>query len=835
MIRLSATVLVATALAVQGALAAPGITLVRDGKPNAAIVIGTDPSEAVQAAAAELQEYLKKMSGAELPIVRHPGGELALILLGREGLKAARAPVAGLRRLGDEGFVLRTRGEWVIAAGNTDLGTQNAALDLLEQLGCRWFFPGEAGERVPEMRTVTVPPLNKRETPSYIGRRIWSGYGTRLPQQQRDEYAEWQRHNRMPGSLTGTMGHAYDRIASRRNVKLFAEHPEYFALVDGVRSNSAQICTSHPDIVQRAIAYAKRFFANDPTAKMVSMSPNDGRGFCECERCLALGSPSDRALMLANAVAEAVEQDYPNKFVAFYAYAPTAPPPTIEGRRSVIVFIATRFIRPPYSVEQLIEGWSQKVHHIGIREYYSVCAWSWQMPTYDPEEMARTLRYFHEHKALGVSAESEDNFGSRGPNYWVAAKLMWNVNGDLEDILADYYTTCWGRAAEPMRRYWERWRGKPPVSRDRLARSLRDLQEATERASEPDVRRRIELQKLYLHHVRLYRDYGTTPPGDLAELRLRAEALVRFDWQLLPTHMAMVIPLIDRYTVPRLKERLPELTDAEIQVWKAAQAVSAQEIAAVFARDLRDIRPLNVERRAFSVNLIALPPQVMERARRRHPLHRPPGPAAPHYRRQNEFWVLSENGEPITCTMTGGLVREVEAKYELFDAGGRRVAEGMVPPGQTVALLLKVPRAGLYRLTLDSDGAAVLIDWNSTKQVAIAAQQRPMSMIRGSGGPLYFYVPSGTRAFGIGIKTPDRFGRLQVMDSEGTVRLDEAGNYAIGEEFQVDVPTGRDGEVWSLAITRCEDSDLYLFGLPGLLAQRRQALLVPGEVGPALR
>ena len=829
MIRLSATVVVATALAVQGALAAPGITLVRDGKPNAAIVIGDDASEAVQAAAAEVQEYLKKMSGAELPVIERPGGQSALILLGRNGLRAARASVAGLRRLGDEGFVLRTRGERVIAAGNTDLGTQNAALDLLEQLGCRWFLPGEAGERVPEMRTVTVPPLNKRQTPSYIGRRIWSGYGTRLPQRQRDEYAEWQRHNRMPGSLTGAMGHAYDRIASRRDAKLFAEHPEYFALVDGVRSNSAQICTSHPDIVQRAIEYAKRFFDSDPIAKMVSLSPNDGRGFCECERCLPLGSPSDRALMVANAVAEAIEQDYPNKFVAFYAYAPTAPPPTIEGRRSVIVFIATRFIRPPYSVEQLIEGWSQKVHHIGIREYYSVCAWSWQMPTYDPDEMARTLRYFHEHKALGVSAESEDNFGSRGPNYWVAAKLMWNVNQDLDELLDDYYTTCWGRAAEPMRRYWERWRGKPPVSRDRLARSLRDLQEATERASEPDVRRRLELQKLYLHHVRLYRDYGTTSPGDLAELRLRAEALVRFDWQLLPTHMAMVIPLIDRYTLPRLQEQLPDLTDAEMQAWKAAPGLTQDEIAALFAQDLADIRPLTVERKAFSDDLA---PLALARKHAR-PTRREP--ARPHYRRQNEFWVLSENGEPITCTMTGGLVREVEAKYELFDAGGRRVAQGMVPPGQTVALSLKVPRVGLYRLTLDSDGAAVLIDWNTTKQVAIAAQQRPMSMIRGSGGPLYFYVPSGTRAFGIGIKTPDRFGRLQVMDSEGTVRLDEAGNYAIGEEFQVDVPAGRDGEVWSLAITRCEDSDLYLFGLPGLLAQRPQALLVPGEVEPALR
>ena len=84
------------------------------------------------------------------------------------------------------------------------------------------------------------------------------------------------------------------------------------------------------------------------------------------------------------------------------------------------------------------------------------------------------------------------------------------------------------------------------------------------------------------------------------------------------------------------------------------------------------------------------------------------------------------------------------------------------------------------------------------------------------------YWPSGAD-----LELFDRFGHIQVADPSGDVRLDEAGNYAIGEEFQVDVPEGQDGKVWSLAITRCEDSDVYLFGVPGLLAQRPEALLEP--------
>ncbi|MFQ5809603.1 MAG: hypothetical protein ACE5JM_08290, partial [Armatimonadota bacterium] len=427
------------------------------------------------------------------------------------------------------------------------------------------------------------------------------------------------------------------------------------------------------------------------------------------------------------------------------------------------------------------------------------------------------------HKALGLSAELEDNFGSRGPNYWVAGRLMWDVDRDLDELLEDYYTTCWGRAAAPMRRYWERWRGKPPVSRDRLARSLRDLKDAGDLAVEPGVKRRIDLQKLYLHHIRVYRDYSITPPGDLPELRRRAESLVRFDWQLVPTHMAMVIPLINVYTLPRLQERLPDLTDAEIQAWKAVEELTEEDIAALFAQDLADIRPLDVERRAFSDDLVPL--AAAPSAER----------ALPQYRGHNEFWVLSENGGPVTCTMTTGLIREAEAKYELLDSRGKSVAQGAVPPGQTAELTLEVPRAASHRFVVDSGGSAVVIDWGAAKAVAMATEERPASIIGGTKGQLCFYVPPGTAAFGIGIKTPDRHGRIQVSDPGGAVRLDEAGNYAIGEEFQVDVLPEHAGQVWSLAITRCEDSALYLFGVPGLLAQTPEALLVPREAAAAAR
>jgi len=60
------------------ALPASAAELVRDGQPVAETVVGAGAAPSVKTAAAELQKYLKKMSGAELPIVAGPSGATAV-------------------------------------------------------------------------------------------------------------------------------------------------------------------------------------------------------------------------------------------------------------------------------------------------------------------------------------------------------------------------------------------------------------------------------------------------------------------------------------------------------------------------------------------------------------------------------------------------------------------------------------------------------------------------------------------------------------------------------------------------------------------------------------
>ena len=90
------------------------LLLVEDGRPRATIVVASDAPEKTRAAAAELQRYIVKITGASLTI----GSDLetrkgSLVLVGRSRLTEAAhvAMPSGLsssRR--DEGFVIRCRG-----------------------------------------------------------------------------------------------------------------------------------------------------------------------------------------------------------------------------------------------------------------------------------------------------------------------------------------------------------------------------------------------------------------------------------------------------------------------------------------------------------------------------------------------------------------------------------------------------------------------------------------------------------------------------------------------------------------------------------------------------
>ena len=307
--------------------------------------------------AAVLAEYLGRIAGARFEVTQGDGqtgvavgvsGDFPALRL--EGHWQAGGPGE------DEQYLLRSHAKGLYVVGASEIAVRHAVWDLLYRLGHRQFFPGEAWEVVPRIDDLKIA-IDALEKPDYAYRIIWYGYGTW--DYNAEPLRQWQIRNRAAGSFQLNTGHAYDGILHGYQAE-FRAHPEYLGLVHGHRTSS-KFCISNPELRKLVVRYALEWFAKHPDQTCVSVEPGDGGGWCECPSCQAMGSPSDRALTLANEVSAALEEKYPGKYVAMYAYNQHSPRPAIlrpaEGDRQLR---PTDFLKGGLIIDEVIDGWKRR-------------------------------------------------------------------------------------------------------------------------------------------------------------------------------------------------------------------------------------------------------------------------------------------------------------------------------------------------------------------------------------------------------------------------------------------------------------------------------------------
>ena len=531
---------------------APGaVTIVEDGRPRAAIVLPIEPNQGEKRAAEELRVYVEKASGAELPILKEDEAwEGPKIVLGR----ACRDLT---RQAAGDGFTVETRGDAVMIAGGNQRGTLYGAYDLLEdQLGIRWFMPGEIGEVVPEAATVIIPSLSRHERPSFEYR--WIGPGS-----------EWSARNRNNVGLA-EIGINIFRSAHTFSTfldpdKYFDEHPQWYALVGGVRrrnqrhTHGNQICTSNPEAVREVIKNIREFLDENPDVAIVTLFPNDGNWFCECPNCKALDEPgwasveeinrhgraaglrgygtlSRRMTIFNNTVARAIGETHPHVMVKVGAYSCYTNPPndaSLGCAENVIVQICHGWCHNhpitdpgcPVNADfrKAIEGWGRIAPGgVMLYEYYYKVA-QCELPFPIIHSMREDLPYFKRIGVRGVYTQYTSNWGTLTLPYYVAARLLWDVEADVDALLDDFYRKFYGPAAGPMRRYYERLEKAaidsglhfsppyyrfPEVFTDAcLADCRKYLEEAKQLANTEKIQQRLAMVETSLTYTELVMDY----------------------------------------------------------------------------------------------------------------------------------------------------------------------------------------------------------------------------------------------------------------------------------------------------------------------------------------
>ena len=485
-----ATVL--TLLVAGTAAGAQALVLVQDGKPASTIVVPRAPSAAVRLAAEELVKYVGEMSGAQVPIAQE--GQAVSGMAVHVGLtQVARSVVPAAQMRNPDSIYGQAGDGRVILCGGSDRGTLFTVYRFLERvLGCRWLAPDV--EFVPTRDTIRVEPITFRSAPGFSMRTFGArrdsqrAWGLKMGMNgffQAEDSDRTGNGYYMPKAVPGC--HAYHRIMP--SDRYFPDHPQWFPLIRNKRVPSAmhgpQLCVTAPGLADEFAKNVIAFFDQDPNLRLVSISPNDCRGWCQCEVCIALdkrlcggrttkqGLAGDRPFMgdrvfwFANEVATRVAAKHPEKLLLVLAYLEYAEPPdTVKPAANVVPWLChfapadySRPIADPASEPNaqfngILERWAKTAPHLLFYSYVSKSMW-WRLPRPVVRNFAADVKHLHR---LGIRRyycqSSLYDWPEAGPLYYVIAKLLWDPSAHTEAIIADWTQHMYGPAAKAMSEFY---------------------------------------------------------------------------------------------------------------------------------------------------------------------------------------------------------------------------------------------------------------------------------------------------------------------------------------------------------------------------------------------
>lgn len=519
------------------------LTLAEEGRSKYKIIVSNKASPSEKYAAEELKRFIKIIGEVNIPIFddRVDLCEKEILVGDSRHLRMLEGLDIDYQGLGDEGFIIKTVNQYLVILGGRLRGTLYGVYTFLEKyVGCRWYtskisrIPRKDRIIIGEIDHVEIPVLKYRE-PFYT--EAFDG--------------DWAVRNKVNGNfakLDEKRGgkityypfvHSFDQLIPR---ELYNSHPEYFPLIDGKRVDGyAQRCLSNPDVVKLAIKRVKEWIRQHPDAKIISVSQNDTGKWCQCPDCRALdeseGTPAASIINFVNKIAEAIEKEYPDKYIDTLAYQYSRRPPrSLKPRENVIVRLCTIeccFSHPIESCdsrenqefEKDIIGWSKLTDNLYIWDYVTNFA-HYLMPFPNIYSLKPNIRFFIRHHVKGIFEEGNYSPGGHGEfaklKSYLLAKLLWNPDEDIDVLIDEFLEYYYCRAAKPIREYIDLIHSKvkkdnihvhifdPPTSSflsDDILMTANNLFDQAEKMAEnKEIRLRVKVARLPIQYVMIATD-----------------------------------------------------------------------------------------------------------------------------------------------------------------------------------------------------------------------------------------------------------------------------------------------------------------------------------------
>ncbi len=424
-----------------------------------------------------------------------------------------------------------------VIEGSSRVGTLYGVYDYLERLGMRFYGLGEEGLVYPPAPVMLPDSLDVTQSPAFENRGFFAWEPRGNPDfflwMARNRLNYWNaaepqvhllkklglrlsigQHELQPVYLNPAQEYPYNLASLQSDdskpvdpyapgaqaavdangdgkLSYFEVHPEWFGLRDGKRSSNVRggrgdnFCTANPDAVAELSRNLIKGLIDGPWryGDIVNFWMSDSGQWCECERCAALGTPTDRLLVLLYQVNRGIQQARRDGrlqrpiHLSTLAYwetiqAPTRPlPQDFDYQNCSVTFYPmsrcyVHSLADPACTEtnkrfaDAFADWTtgQGRHYRGaivIGEYYNV-SYCRSLPVLYTRAMTTDIPWYYRQGArqFQYMHTLTSRWGTWTLNQRLMARLLWDPGQDATAILGDYFKKYYPATAASTREFY---------------------------------------------------------------------------------------------------------------------------------------------------------------------------------------------------------------------------------------------------------------------------------------------------------------------------------------------------------------------------------------------
>ncbi len=432
------------------------------------IVVSANASATDSYAAQRLKHYLDKITGESIRIVP----DTAKVSEYEICVGATNRAQKDFTESSDGSYIITSTAQRIVICGAGTKGTINGVYAFLEKYcGCHWY----------ESQVIVVPENKKLSVPADIKIKYTPFFEYTETDTASSRDTEFSLANGLTGGVyrnfTAEQGAAVDYLGPFCHTfttyyckpeTYFEEHPEYFALRNGVR-NPNQLCLTNEKVKEIVTAEVLTLLEAehnpDAAIQIVSLTQHDNQLYCQCGNCKAIdnenGSQSGTMISFVNEIARRVkEHGYGNVVFDTFAYQYTRKAPSkVVPREDVIVRLCSieccfgHTLDDPKCEQNAdfmndLREWGKICNRIYIWDYVhnyanTLCIF----PNF--AVLQRNVQIFYENNARGLYEEGNYYIDNSDAEFaemrtYLLSKLMQNPYLDMDAEVNGYLNAVYG-------------------------------------------------------------------------------------------------------------------------------------------------------------------------------------------------------------------------------------------------------------------------------------------------------------------------------------------------------------------------------------------------------